>query len=108
MPDKTSFISQIQKEEAESAKMLEKVQKENDQRVLKATEEADLMVQKVEEEEREAAGAVIQKAKEAAKEDYNKLLTEANNTRLDLIGSSKKKLSSGKKKVLDSFMAMFE
>ena len=108
MPDKTSFISQIQKEEAEASKMLEKVQKENDQRVLKATEEADLMVQQVEEEEREAAGVVIQKAKEAAKEEYSKLLSEANNTRLDLIEAGKKKLPSGKKKVVDAFMAMFE
>lgn len=108
MPDKTSFISQIQREEAEAAEILRKVEEENSKRVLKATEEAGISVQKVEEEEREAAGAIILKAKEEAKADYGRLLTDSNNARRDVIEAGKTKISVGKKKVVEAFMAMFE
>lgn len=108
MPDKTSFISQIQQEEAEAAKMLEKVEEENNIKLQKANEDADLMVQKAEEEEREAGGAVIAKAKEEAKGQYARLLTDADNARRDVIEGGKTKISIGKKKVVDAFMAMFE
>ena len=108
MSDKTSFISQIQKEEEEAAKMLKQLEEDNGKRVLKATEEADLMVLKAEEEEREKARAVILKAKEESKAAYGKLLTDANNARRDIIGTGKTKIPAGKKTVIEAFMAMFE
>lgn len=108
MPDKTSFISQIQQKEEEAAKMLKQVEEDNDKRVLKATEESDLMVLKAEDEERRAAGGIILKAKEEAKAAYGRLLTDANNARRDVVEAGKAKIPAGKKKVVDAFMAMFE
>lgn len=108
MSDETSYISQIQQEEASAAKMLEQVEEENNKRLVLAAEEADSMVQKAEEEEREVGGGVIFKAKEEAKAAYGRLLTDASNSRRDVIEAGKTKISVGKKKVVDAFMAMFE
>ena len=108
MSDKTSFISQIQQEEKNAARMLKEVEEANEKKLLQATEEADLTVQKAEDEEREAATAVIQAAKEEAKAEYGRLLTDANNSRRDIIEAGKSKISVGKTKVIEAFMAMFQ
>ncbi|MBU0706263.1 hypothetical protein KJ657_04855 [Patescibacteria group bacterium] len=108
MPDKTSFISQIQQEEAVAAKILKQVEEDNDRKLLQATDEADLMVLKAEEEERTVANDVILKAKEEAKEVYGRLLTDSNNARRDVIESGKAKIFAGKKKVIEVFMELFE
>jgi len=108
MSDKTSFISQIQQEEEGAANMLKQVEEENEKRLLQATDEANLSIQKAEDDEREIATGVIARAKEEAKAEYGRLLTDANNSRRDVIEAGKAKISSGKSKVVEAFKAMFE
>ena len=108
MPDKTSFISQIQRAEEEAAEMLRVIESENSQRLQQAINEADLTVQKAESEEREIANSLIAKAKEEAKASYSRLLTDADNARRDVIENGKSKISLGKKKIIEAFTSVFE
>ena len=108
MSDQTSFISQIQEAEEKASEMLKEVEKENDMRLVRANEEAELLVDEAEEKEREAATIVIQQAKEEAKAEYSRLLTDANNSRRDVIEAGKARILKGKEKVVGAFMAMFE
>lgn len=108
MPDKTSYISQIQEEEAMAAKMLKQLEEENDKRLLQAIEDANLMVLQAEEEERQVANDLISKAKGEAKVAYGKFLTDSNNARRDVIESGKVRITAGKKKVVEAFMTMFD
>ena len=108
MSDQTSFISQIQQAEEKASEMLKEVEKENDVRLVRAGEEAELLVDEAEQKEREVATALLLKAKEEAKAEYGRLLTDANNSRRDVIEAGKEKVSKGKDQVIASFMAMFE
>ncbi|MBN2306999.1 hypothetical protein JXD20_03360 [Candidatus Peregrinibacteria bacterium] len=108
MPDQTTFISQIQQEEASAAKMLKEVEEENERRFQEASDEAELIIRKAEEEERDKATVVIRQAKEEAKAEYGRILTDANNARRDIIEAGKTKIPTGKAKVMEAFMAMFE
>lgn len=108
MSDKNSYISQIQAEEQEADKMLKRVDTENEKRVSKAHEEMDEIVSEAEEQERAKAKEQIMQAKETAKQEYGKLLSDEDNKRRDVIENGKAKLSKGKARVLESFMAMFE
>ena len=108
MSDQTGFISQIQEEEANAAKMLESVEVENDTRLSKASEEADAMVNQADEDERTKAKELILKAKDEAKATYAKLLVDADNMRRDVVQNGKINITKGKSHVIQTFMSMFE
>jgi len=108
MSNQSTFISQIQDEEKKAAKMLEKAEKENNQRVAKATEGSGDLIRQVEESSREEAKSKILKAKEEAKEGYKKIIVDGDNSRRDVVEGGKVNISKGQKHVKEAFMAMFQ
>lgn len=87
--------------------MLKYVEADNDKRVTAATAEAEEVVIQAEEGEREKARERLMEAKEEAKSAYANLLTEADNSRRDIVEGGKTKLSKGKTHVVEAFKAMF-
>lgn len=107
MSNQSDFISQIQEKENEASQMLEKVEQENNLRILAAKEEASQLIRDVEEVVKSKGQERFQKAKTEAKDEYKHILTEEDNRRRDMIEGGKTHLDKAKKHVVGSFMSLF-
>lgn len=87
--------------------MLEKAEKENNQRVLSAKEGSNQVIIKVEEATKVKGQERFKKAKEKAKEEYKRILIEEDNRRRDVIEGGKTNLDKAKKHVMTAFTGLF-
>jgi len=107
MSDQSNFIAQIQEKEKEAAKTLEKVEKENNHRVLAAKEGSNQVIVKVEDATKAKGQERFKKTKEKAKEEYKRILIEEDNRRRDVIEGGKTNLDKAKKHIQEAFAGLF-
>ncbi len=108
MSEHDNLIVQIRNKEDEAAQMLQKVEKDNNQRIAAANEAAEQLILDTEQAAKEAGQTRFQQAKEKGKEEYKAILVDADNRRRDEIETGKVQITKAKKFVYDHFQELFE
>ncbi len=108
MSEHDNLIVRVRQQEDEASKMLQQVEKENNQRIAAASESADQLVLDTEQTVKEAGMERFQQSKEKGKEEYKTILVEADNRRRDAIETGKVQITKAKKFVHDNFQALFD